>query len=173
MEWNQYFFTEGYLSARKSKDRRTQVGAVIVDSHNNIRVKGYNGLCRGEDDARDEFHVQPLKGDLHEHAERNALYTAARFGIAVDGLTMFVTLAPCFSCARAIIQSGIKKLVLHTARDIPERGVLDLLDRRGVTVEWWDGVPLISGIMIDGLLINDCSEPAGASVGSFEGNNGQ
>ncbi len=95
-----------------SKDRSTQVAAIIVDEESNTPVTfGYNGFPRGCDDDVDCRHERPEKYLWAEHAERNAIYNAAREGKSLEGKTLYVNLFPCADCARGIIQSGIKKVV--------------------------------------------------------------
>ncbi len=94
-----------------SKDQSTQVGCVIVGSANQILSAGYNGFVRGVDDNRADRHERPVKYDWTEHAERNAIYNAARTGVALQGATMYLPWFPCSACARAIVQVGLKTLV--------------------------------------------------------------
>lgn len=97
----------------KSKDQSTKVGAVIVGPDNEIRSTGFNSPCRGIDDTRPEIHERPLKYSYFEHAERNAIYNAARIGVPLKGSRIFVTWCPCVDCARAIVQSGITEVIAH------------------------------------------------------------
>jgi dCMP deaminase len=97
-----------------SKDTSSKNGAVIVDSDNVVLSMGYNGLPIGCDDSKLERFERPLKYMYTEHAERNAIYLSSRHGGSVKNGTMYVTLFPCADCARAIIQSGITKLVSPT-----------------------------------------------------------
>lgn len=95
--------------AQWSEDRDFKVGAAIVGSGNEIRATGYNGLPRGVQ-ATDDSRLDRPSGEKFfwvEHAERNAIYNAARAGISVSGCTIYVNRFPCADCARAIIQSGI------------------------------------------------------------------
>jgi dCMP deaminase len=94
-----------------SKDRSTKVGCVIAGSANQILAAGYNGFPRGVDDDVDERHDRPGKYLWTEHAERNALYNAARHGVGLLGATIYVPWHPCADCARGVIQSGIMTLV--------------------------------------------------------------
>ena len=109
--WDTYFIEMAVLVAKKSKDRRTKVGCVIVGPNHEVRTTGYNGFCRGINDDDDSRHEQPEKYFWTEHAERNALYNAARNGIALDGCTAYTTLVPCADCTRGLIQSGIKQIM--------------------------------------------------------------
>lgn len=101
------------LSALRSKDPNTQVGACIVSEDNKILSMGYNGLPIGCSD--DEFpwnrEGDPLdnKYMYTAHSELNAILNYR--GGSLDNAKMYVTLFPCNECAKAIIQAGIKTLV--------------------------------------------------------------
>jgi dCMP deaminase len=94
-----------------SKDRSTKGGAVIVGPDKIPRVIGYNGFPRGVNDDAEDRHGRPLKYRWTEHAERNAIYNAARIGVSLAGCIMYVPWFPCMDCARAIVQAGIVELV--------------------------------------------------------------
>jgi len=115
MNWEEYFIAIAQAVLRKSKDRSTQVGAVVVDKDNQILSTGFNGFPRGIDDTNENYHQRPLKYKVTEHAERNAIYQAARNRGGLDGATLYLGHNPhygiCSDCARAIIQSGIKRVV--------------------------------------------------------------
>jgi len=111
VDWDQRFLALTDYIAGWSKDRSTGVAAVIVDSDKRFVGMGYNGFPAGFDDDVDSRHERPVKYQYTEHAERNAIYTAARNGASVEGCTMYLGWFPCSDCARAIIQSGISKLV--------------------------------------------------------------
>lgn len=118
-KWNTRWLRLAHEVASWSKDH-VQVGAVIVDDLRNPRGFGYNGQPRGLDDTHVNRLHKPLKNWYFEHAERNVIYACARNGISCDDCTMYVTHAPCCDCARAIIQSGIKKVVVDSACADPE-----------------------------------------------------
>jgi dCMP deaminase len=111
MNWNEYFFSLIKVIREKSKDPHTKVGCVIVGSANEIRSTGYNSFPRGINDDVPERKERPAKYDYFEHAERNAIYNAARVGIPLDGCTIYMQGLPCVDCARAVIQAGISKIV--------------------------------------------------------------
>jgi len=112
MNWDYYFMKMAELVASKSKDRSTKVGCVIVGSANqDVRSTGYNGFCRYVDDDVEERHERPEKYLWTEHAERNAIYNAARNGVRTDNCIAYTTMFPCSDCARALIQSGIVRVV--------------------------------------------------------------
>jgi dCMP deaminase len=114
-----------------------KVGAVIVLDRVVIST-GYNGFPRGIDDDREERHQRPLKYLFTCHAEENAIYNAARIGVKVSESDIYVTLHPCSGCAKAIIQSQIRRVfVLDTAHDRWEeefRVSKELLSEAGIEV---------------------------------------
>lgn len=124
--WDQTFLTLAKEMAKRSKDPSTQVGAVVVGPDLEIRSLGYNCFPRGVDDGAPGRLERPLKYKWLEHAERNAVYNAARVGIPLKGCDMFVSWLPCSDCARAIIQSGISNLVVEDL-SIPDRWREDFL----------------------------------------------
>lgn len=97
--------------SKLSKDKSTQVGAIVVSPSLEVRTMGYNGAPRGcaaDEDVRGTD--RPEKYFWMEHAERNAIYNAARMGVSLIGSTIVVTHPPCMDCARAIVQAGIKEV---------------------------------------------------------------
>lgn len=95
-----------------SHDRSRKVGAVIVDEKGAILSTGYNSFPRNVSIIEEKRHSRE-SGEKYlwtEHAERNAIYYAARNGISLDRCYMYCTLFPCADCARALIQSGIIEL---------------------------------------------------------------
>lgn len=111
-DWNKRFIDVTKLVASWSKDKSVGVGAIIVED-NRILATGYNGFPSGCDDNDPRRHERPAKYFYTEHAERNAIFSAARKGIKTEGCTMFLMWFPCADCARAIIQSGIKRIVCY------------------------------------------------------------
>jgi len=109
--WNSYFLDLAKHISTASKDTSTKVGAVLVGLNKEVISVGYNGLPRGAYDDLPERQVRPEKLFWYEHAERNAIYNAARVGISLSGSTAYVTLCPCMDCARGLIQSSIKRVV--------------------------------------------------------------
>ena len=113
ISWDEYFMGVAKLSALRSKDPNTQVGACIVSEDNKILSMGYNGLPRGCSD--DEF-PWSREGDPLDNkylytaqSELNAILNYQ--GGTLQNAKMYVTLFPCNECAKAIIQAGIKTLV--------------------------------------------------------------
>jgi dCMP deaminase len=95
-----------------SKDKHTKVGAVIVNDSNRIVSTGYNGMPIGADDSILSRYSRENKYFYFEHAERNAIYSAADKGDSTRDSTIYINnLYPCADCARAIIQARIKRVV--------------------------------------------------------------
>lgn len=111
MTWNDKFINLANHIATWSKDESTKVGAVVVNNRNKILSVGYNGLPIGVNDNIEERHVRPEKYSWFEHAERNAIYSAAEEGISLKNSKMYCNYLPCPDCARAIIQSGITEVI--------------------------------------------------------------
>ena len=111
MNWVSYYKQLANTVKLKSKDKHTQIGAVIVGKDGEIVSTGYNSFPRGLDDGLDFRQERPEKYYWFEHAERNAIYNAARIGVSTKGTTMYLSCGlPCADCARGIINSGIKRI---------------------------------------------------------------
>jgi dCMP deaminase len=111
MDWDTYFMGHAQHCADKSKDRSSKFGCVVVGPDNEIRTTGYNGFPRGVNDDDNSRHERPEKYFWAEHAERNAIYNAARVGIPLKGCRIYVNGTPCMDCARAIVQAGIVEVI--------------------------------------------------------------
>lgn len=110
-DWTERFVNLSKHIKSWSKDRSTQVAAVIVNDDNRIVSIGYNGFPNGCNDNIESRHERPAKYMYTEHAERNAIYNAARIGVSTKNCTIYLDWFPCVDCARAIIQSGITHVV--------------------------------------------------------------
>ncbi len=125
ISWGEYFMGLAHLSALRSKDPSTQVGACIVDGNNKVVSIGYNGFPMGCSD--DEFPWGREGGMLETkyafvvHAELNAILNSPR---SLAGCTLYVSLFPCNECAKAIIQSGIRKVVYECDKYAKEDNVI-------------------------------------------------
>ena len=113
ISWDEYFMGIALLSAQRSKDSNTQVGACIVNHENKILSLGYNGMPTGccDDDMPWEREGSPINTKYMYvcHAELNAILN--RSSSSLEGAKLYVTLFPCNECAKAIIQSGIREVV--------------------------------------------------------------
>ena len=137
ISWDEYFMGIAQLSAMRSKDPNTQVGACIVSKENKILSMGYNGFPKGCDD--DEYPWN-RDGDVYDskyayvtHSELNAILNYR--GGSLDGTKLYVTLFPCNECAKAIIQAGIQTIVYESdkyANDASTRASKRMLNAAGV-----------------------------------------
>ncbi len=114
ISWDEYFMGTALLAAKRSKDPNTQVGACIVNEKKRIMSIGYNGFPMGCDDddfpwEREGENSFDTKYPYVCHAELNAILNNR--GANLEGCTIYVGLFPCCECAKAIIQSGIKKVI--------------------------------------------------------------
>lgn len=112
ISWDQYFMGVAELSAMRSKDPSTQVGACIVNRRKRIVGIGYNGFPIGIDDDtypwENEGGFLDTKYPYVVHAEPNAILNST---VSLEDSTLYVTLFPCHECAKLIIQSGITEIV--------------------------------------------------------------
>ena len=114
ISWEEYFMAIAQLSAKRSKDPSTQVGACIVNANKRIIGIGYNGFPIG---CSDDELPWGREGDFLDtkypfvcHAEMNAITNAANKP-DLDGASMYVSLFPCNECAKLIVQVGIREVV--------------------------------------------------------------
>ena len=112
LSWDEYFMGIAFLSGMRSKDPSTQVGACIIDEDKKIIGIGYNGFPMG---SSDDTMPWEREGDFLEtkypyvvHAELNVILNSIK---SLKNSTIYVTHFPCNECAKAIVQSGIKKVV--------------------------------------------------------------
>ena len=138
ISWDEYFMGVALLSACRSKDPNTQVGACIVNDKNKIVGAGYNGLPTGCND--DEF-PWDKEGDFLQtkypyicHAELNAILN--NIGMDLSGCKIYTALFPCNECTKAIIQSGITEVIYlsdkYGGTDIFKASKI-MLDKAGVS----------------------------------------
>lgn len=118
-KWDKYFLNIAHESAKNSTCIRRQVGAVIV-KNNCIVSTGYNGAPSKVTHCSDRGGCLRQKlniasGERHElcygaHAEANAIFSASKNGVSIEGATLYCTTYPCSQCTKGIINSGIKEI---------------------------------------------------------------
>ena len=110
--WDEYFMGIAFLSGMRSKDPSTQVGARIIDEDKKIIGIGYNGFPMGSSDDNmpwdKEGDFLNTKYPYVVHAELNAILNSIK---SLKNCILYVTHFPCNECAKAIVQSGIKKVI--------------------------------------------------------------
>ena len=138
--WDEYFMAIAKLSAMRSKDPSTQVGACIVSDDNRILSIGYNGAPNGFKDerfpwGRDGENLN-TKYPYVCHAELNAILNYRGSKKDLESAKIYVDLFPCNECAKIIIQSGIKEVIyLSDKYATSENNIASrrLMDECGVT----------------------------------------
>ena len=144
ISWDEYFMGIALLSAKRSKDPSTQVGACIVDEDNKVVSIGYNGMPRQLDESKLTWEKGEGLNSKYLyvcHAEFNAILNI-RNGSSLKGCTLYVTLFPCNECAKAIIQTGIKKIIYLSdkyADSVSTLASKKMFELAGVNVEKYQG----------------------------------
>lgn len=144
ISWDEYFMGIASLSALRSKDPSTQVGACVVDQDHKVVSIGYNGMPRRiEDNVLPWGHGEGLDSKYLYvcHAEFNAILNT-RNGSALNGCSIYVTLFPCNECAKAIIQVGIREVVYLSDKHADDTIYLasrKLLELAGVKLRAYEG----------------------------------
>ena len=153
LEWSEYFMAVSFLSAMRSKDPATQVGACIVSPDNRIVGIGYNGMPRGCSDnqlpwGKSSDNELDNKYMYVCHAEMNAILN--KNSEKITDCSIYVALFPCNECAKMIIQSGIKSVIYLSDKHKNKNSTIAskrLLDMAGV--KYTQFVPKMSKIEID------------------------
>ena len=139
ISWDEYFMGVALLSAQRSKDPGTQVGACIVNSQNKIVGAGYNGLPIG---CHDDDFPWGKQGEFMDtkypyvcHAELNAILN--NIGMDLHGCRIYTALFPCNECTKAIIQAGISEVVFlsdkYNGQDSAKASRL-MLEKAGIKI---------------------------------------
>jgi len=164
--WDETFMHEAYWWARRSKDPRTKIGAVIVQPGDKDPIShGYNGFARKVDDNAMDRWERPEKYEWIVHAEDNAVLNCARKGQSSKGSIMYTQGVPCARCTDAVIQGGIIEVVVHKQWqdfekkfgwekwiDSAKRSEKKLAEA-GIRVRVFDGVLGMQGVL-DGKVID-------------------
>jgi len=142
LSWDDYFMSVAFLSAQRSKDPSTQVGACIVDKDKKIVGIGYNGMPTGVNDDEVPWQNSPKEDWLNTkypfvcHAEMNAVMN--KNSSSVKDCSIYVALFPCNECAKIIIQSGIRKVYYYSDKHHDRPSTIAsrfMLKKAGVEVE--------------------------------------
>ena len=112
-KWDKRYLELAAVIGTWSKDPSRGIGAVAVGSKGQVLSQGYNGFPRGIEDIPERYNDRTKKYKLVVHAEQNLVYNASYSGVSLDGSTLYVTGLPvCSDCAKAVIQVGIKRVVM-------------------------------------------------------------
>ncbi len=138
--WDEYFMDITKRVATRSTCLRRAVGAILVHDKR-IIASGYNGgptglaHCLDIGCLRERLGIP--SGQQHElcrgiHAEQNAIIQAARYGVSIEGATLYCTTQPCTQCTKMLINAGITEIVY--AEGYPDDLACELLDESGIVV---------------------------------------
>ncbi len=144
-DWDQYFMQMAEFAATRTTCLRRAVGAVIVKDRR-VLATGYNGAPQGLTHCeelgclRQQLNVP--SGQRHElcralHAEQNAIITAARYGVNIDGATIYVNTQPCVVCAKMLINAGITEIVYKNP--YPDELSMSMLGESGIKLRVYEG----------------------------------
>jgi dCMP deaminase len=165
--WDQLYLTMCYLVGMRSRDEHTHVGSVIVDSDNVLVSTGYNSYPRNIEPDSEGKRASREGGEKYfwmEHAERNAIYNAARRGTVLKGCKLYVPWPPCCDCARGIIQTGISEVIIHkNGEDFYNKNTngqwleshkrtMQMFEEAGVTIKYVDCEIVAPEIFMNGIL---------------------
>jgi dCMP deaminase len=147
--WDIRFIRIAHEVQSWSKDPSTKCGCVLVRDRRIIST-GYNGLPEHVSDSFERYRDREFKLAAIIHAEKNAIFNAAKNGALTEGATAYVTWPPCSQCAAALVQAGITKVVCPNPKTGPDRWVTnfllasDLLYEAGVQVLYFGDSDLCS-----------------------------
>ena len=138
LEWDEYFMSLALITAKRSKDPVTQVGAVICDKDHKVLSMGYNGFPKTLGRSNDETYSwkKPDKYLYVVHAEENCILNGSTKDY--KNCTMYSTLFPCNKCTQSIIQVGISKVVFYTHKNLDTleyQASLEMLSNAGVAIQ--------------------------------------
>lgn len=146
-DWDEYFMNVAHVVRRRSNCITRQIGAILVQGKQIIST-GYNGTPQGIKNCNEggcsrcaertiETSGQKLDYCVCSHAEENAIVQGALHGIKTEGATLYTTFTPCTTCAKMIINAGIKKIV--AMEDYPDDLGTKLLKEAGIHLERYNG----------------------------------
>lgn len=116
--WDSRFLSLAKEVSTWSKDPSRQIGAIAISEKGQVLSQGYNGLPRNIKDTFERLHDKEKKYKYVVHAEMNVIYNATYTGVSLDGATLYVVGLPvCSECAKGIIQTGIKHVVMSVEED--------------------------------------------------------
>lgn len=116
-KWDRRFMEMAEVISGWSKDPSSKIGAVVVNAERRILATGYNGFPRGIEDSDERLNNRDEKYPRIIHAEMNALMNALYNGVTVKDATLYVYGLPvCPACTKCVIQAGIKRVVMPTAK---------------------------------------------------------
>ncbi len=158
-EFDVWCMKQVYLTAERSKDPSTKIGAVLVKDKN-IIGSGYNGFARKVLDLPERYNNREIKYKFVCHAEANAILTCARLGIQTLDSILYTNGISCHECSKSIIQGGVKEIVVHTHWPMNHSKWIDsveiskiMLEEAGIKIRYIDNILGMVGYL-DGRIVN-------------------
>jgi dCMP deaminase len=133
-KWDIRFIQLAHLVKEWSKDPSTKCGCVLVRDRR-ILATGYNGLPAGLSDDLSLLNNREYKLNVVIHAEKNAIFNAAKNGASTEGAIAYVNFHPCSQCASALIQAGVVRVICPNPNTAPERWLSNFLVARDLLFE--------------------------------------
>ena len=138
--WDDYFMNIAKAVSLRMSCDRAQIGAVVVSSERLILSTGYGGAPAGWPSCDEVGHelvdINGRKSCVRTvHAEENAIVTAARYGVRLDGATLYTTASTCYDCLKMVAQAGIKRILYGQQYDSARSGSVDIVklaNERGI-----------------------------------------
>lgn len=158
LQWDEAFMNMAKVIAKRSKDPRTQVGAVLVSKDHRVLSLGYNGAPRGlDDDTEMPWTSDPDDPMLDKHyfvvhAERNCVLNYRGSLADLHGATLYVTLYPCYECAKELAQVEVGGIVYLERRESDKESnrISDyIIGHAGMTTRRYDGRIILDGAPTD------------------------
>ncbi len=144
-KWDQRFMELTEEVGSWASCLRRKVGAIIVRD-NRVMATGYNGAPAGIKSCIERGKCLRIENNIPSgtraelcyaaHAEQNAIIQAAKYGVKIDGATLYCTHQPCVICAKMIINAGIKRVVYQEG--YPDEFSMELFREAGTEVEKYE-----------------------------------
>lgn len=156
ISWHEYFMSVARLTALRSKDPRTQVGACLTDKDNHILSTGYNGFVKGISDdegpwdslGEETNDIMQIKNTFVCHAEANAIDNYFGDKERLKESILYVTLFPCIECTKKIIQNGISCVIFehYYMKENQVQASLYMFEKAGVScIDYTSRLQVYSG----------------------------
>ena len=138
LQYDQTYMNMAIVLSGLSHANRSKVGCLIVSEDNQIISQGFNGMPKGMDNICEDVIEENGETKLVTkkevlHAETNAIAKCAKWCTSTENATLYVTLSPCFDCAKMIIQTEISRVVYY--EEYRDLSGIKLLINAGINVQ--------------------------------------
>lgn len=138
LQYDQTYMNMAIVLSGLSHAKRSKVGCLIVSEDNQIISQGFNGMPKGMDNVceyviKENGETKLVTKKEVLHAETNAIAKCAKWCTSTENATLYVTLSPCFDCAKMIIQTEISRVVYY--EEYRDLSGIKLLINAGINVQ--------------------------------------